>query len=876
MTRNFTRLVLALMVLAGFAQGSMAQCGAGYNQAQVNWDNLNYYFNSGVNVAPYGFGGGNYVSNANQNTMKFGIGVNTVTIAMVSNVTPNGDNNLNTAQTGSYGAGSNVQYTTSAAAATMTLTFATDVQNLKFSIYDLDNNQWVSISAVNSAAVGQTVTLSKANAGSAIALSANPGLAPLAKGPGGNIINTDNNGTLNVDFGGSIHTVTITFSNAAGDFWLSDITACVLGSFPANYHQLASGKPFTGQPDYFLVNPDNTSAYYLDPATGKAYELFRDNAQPFINSLAYDQVNHFIYYVTDGSASANTNKAIKKYNVTTGVISTVVADITVAPLNIPTMDQGVESAGAAFYNGSLYLGIEGGKYNNANPRQTNFYRIDFDASFNAISAEQVYSTPAYTVGGTSLHDFGDFVVENGTLYDFNTARQGGGPYTYPNSSVVHFDMQMENITNNFINPTPANYFAGQVGLTWSGTMYSFWWNTNAPATGGVRPYNPATGTFGANTLCTTARGPAWPNGAGDASEPFKPPMDFGDAPASYDPVGTDPAVHEYDSMVFLGPAVNTINMEWAQKSGANANLDADDGMPSPPIFTHSQTGYDADIKVMNKSATNATVAAWIDFNNNGIFDPSEGITVTVTPNAAVQNVHLKWTGMPYINPVVTNVFCRIRITSAANGLTTSKPNGYFNNGEVEDYKLLVDDILPVKMTQFTAQTDNNQHVVINWQTTGETNLKEFEIQRSKDGANWETLTTVAPKGSSSGLTDYSDVDDQPYAGTSWYRLVTSDKDGRGVNSEARKITFSRSISAVQVTPNPFNNNISINLTLYKKQPVQIKLIDLSGVIIQQMKIDGQEGQNLIRLDRLNAVAKGLYILEIATDDEVRREKLTKQ
>src|SRR5438477_11469709 len=101
MTRNFTRLVLALLVLVGFAQEALAQCPGGYNTAKVNWDNLDYYYNSGANIAPYGFNpAGNFVSNAMQNTMKFAIGVNTVTIAMVSNITPNGSNNTNTAQAG--------------------------------------------------------------------------------------------------------------------------------------------------------------------------------------------------------------------------------------------------------------------------------------------------------------------------------------------------------------------------------------------------------------------------------------------------------------------------------------------------------------------------------------------------------------------------------------------------------------------------------------------------------------------------------------------------------------------------------------------------------------------------------------------------------
>ncbi|MFZ1856877.1 MAG: hypothetical protein WAU29_05885, partial [Chitinophagaceae bacterium] len=56
-------LLAASIFLPTIASG---QCPGPYpNAAQLNWDNLDYYFNSGSNVAPYGFStpsNGNYVT----------------------------------------------------------------------------------------------------------------------------------------------------------------------------------------------------------------------------------------------------------------------------------------------------------------------------------------------------------------------------------------------------------------------------------------------------------------------------------------------------------------------------------------------------------------------------------------------------------------------------------------------------------------------------------------------------------------------------------------------------------------------------------------------------------------------------------------------
>src|SRR4051794_17608404 len=51
-----------------------AQCPAGYTKARLKWDNLDYYYNGGIGVAPYGSSGGTYVTNAMEQSQKFTIG----------------------------------------------------------------------------------------------------------------------------------------------------------------------------------------------------------------------------------------------------------------------------------------------------------------------------------------------------------------------------------------------------------------------------------------------------------------------------------------------------------------------------------------------------------------------------------------------------------------------------------------------------------------------------------------------------------------------------------------------------------------------------------------------------------------------------------
>lgn len=868
--------ILCIAIATLNANLSDAQCGAGYTQAQVNWDNLDFYYNSGGG-APYN----NYVTNTMALTQKFAIGINTLTVGVGSNITINGENTSNTAEAGSYGTGADVQFTTTAAGTTITLTFAAEVQNLKFSIYDLDNNQRVNVSGVNNSSTAQSVTLSLANGTSGITFSGNPGTNPRANGIGGDYLTTDNRSAVNVDIATSVKTVTISLSNATGDFWLSDITACVLGAFPINYHQLsgtingiAKNRPFTGptqnQADYFLVTPDNKYVYYSDPVTGKTYDLFTDPAQPFVNSLAYDPVNHICYYVTDGSGSPSVNQALKKYDLVTGSITTVIADINTAPFNIPTFDLGVESAGAAFYNNSLYIGIEGGKYDNSNTRETIVYRIDFDLSLNPTGAAQVYALPAYS-GSTSLNDWGDFIIKDGVLYNFNTARSGGscGGYNWTNSSVIHYDMTMDNVTVVWPHTGASSAtFGGQVGMNWAGDIYSFWYNCNpTPDIGGIQKYN-LNGTFAANTNISVQSGPAWPGGAGDASDPFRPKCDFGDAPTTYDPNPVSPAVHERTDNIRLG---NTWDNEWIKRGTASTN-DVDDGLAYVPVLNPTAANYLTQVYVYNNSGANATVCAWLDYNGNGVFDASEGITATVSSSASTQLIWLYWPSAPTSLPMGSTTYLRVRVTSASAGMTTSMPTGFFFNGEVEDYAVTVNSYpLAVQNSDFNAQLTKEKNTSLTWTSADESDINYYNIEKSNNNNDWNTVEMVYPK-AKSGLTNYEVTDGNVSAGITYYRLKTVEKDGRITISSIKQVDNKVNKLSISVTPNPATSKATVHINAPFAEKGTLEIVNSLGVIVYKENVRINAGTNAVALPVLNLI-NGSYIVKLTTDTKSLHQSL---
>src|SRR5262249_8299944 len=133
------------------------------------------------------------------------------------------------------------------------------------------------------------------------------------------VANNSNNGSATVSITGPVKKITITISTLGSDpvFWLSDINACVTGSFqPISWH--AASRPWTGMPSYVIVVVDS-NFMLLDPATGYLKPLFTDFGNRSMNSLGYDPINRIVYYTWNrsgaGGALNPANKKIYKYSV---------------------------------------------------------------------------------------------------------------------------------------------------------------------------------------------------------------------------------------------------------------------------------------------------------------------------------------------------------------------------------------------------------------------------------------------------------------------------------------------------------------------------------------------------------------------------------
>ena len=177
--------------------------------------------------------------------------------------------------------------------------------------------------------------------------------------------------------------------------------------------------------------------------------------------------------------------------------------------------------------------------------------------------------------------------------------------------------------------------------------------------------------------------------------------------------------------------------------------------------------------------------------------------------------------------------------------------------------------LPVSLLSFTATVENGM-VRLDWATSAELNNDHFTIQRSGNSTGWNNVKTVQGAGNSSLIIYYSEYDPSPLPGSSYYRLMQTDIDGKNSYSYIRTVTLNK-VSTLLVYPNPATNYITVETVADEKAPVA-----LFNSVGQRMNVQAAHNGNKTTL-YLSGMPAGVYFLEIVRGNasEIRKVIITK-
>ncbi|WP_234265238.1 DUF4347 domain-containing protein, partial [Hydrogenophaga sp. NFH-34] len=268
---------------------------------------------------------------------------------------------------------------------------------------------------------------------------------------------------LETRVGGEIETTVITAEQWAGV--LTPVTTGAGAILAASGMSIYSIDVTTGKATLLTTVPNSVGGVTLSTSDG-------------LNSLAVDQANGLLYYVSN--TGNNANRALFAYDLINNTHILIASDLTSS--GVVVGDRGVGSGGAVFANGSLYLGVENnnGGGGSSTAADDAIYRINLASDGRSVTSASLL------VGSIGSNDWGDLGYDpaSNTILSIQTG------------SVVRYNATTgAQVSSTTLSGNPTQASTGQ-----NDTVYL------VGGSGVIRTYDPSTGTMGTAVNITTASG----------------------------------------------------------------------------------------------------------------------------------------------------------------------------------------------------------------------------------------------------------------------------------------------------------------------------------------------------------------------------------
>lgn len=362
-------------------------------------------------------------------------------------------------------------------------------------------------------------------------------------------------------------------------------------------------------------------------------------------------------------------------------------------------------------------------------------------------------------------------IENTSFTENTTVTSGGGAYILGANITIQDSFFSKNKTNN---GSGAGMYIGAISVSSKVQNCRFYENTATAVGGGIFLINGTTTNiidhclFYANTASLTTLG----GGGIFVSNGAKPTV-------------TNSTFYA-NSSVFGGGGISLNNNNTVDATVANCIFygNVSNDVAAPDIY-----------KGANAVLTLTSSLTQVYSTGTGLLIGSNPLFASTDP--ATGNFLMLNLGSPAIDAgsdayiaagVTTDLAGKIR---KYNGTTVDM--GAFENQGVNP--------LPVVLSYFTAKAGLNR-VELKWQTLSEQNNDYFLIERSVDNKSFTTIIKISGQGTTANSTNYTAIDNAPWAGTNYYKLKQVDKDGKVTDYDIKAVEFKLSNNLVKIYPNP--------------------------------------------------------------------------
>lgn len=265
------------------------------------------------------------------------------------------------------------------------------------------------------------------------------------------------------------------------------------------------------------------------------------------------------------------------------------------------------------------------------------------------------------------------------------------------------------------------------------------------------------------------------------------------------------------------------------------------------------------IKFGLSKSTTASDASELKFEYS---TDGSNFTQIATPTQATGSGTTSWkliliTGLPNSSTLT------IRFTNTTSGGTGPQ-------FRLDDIQINSLSVLPISLTSFTGKA-LDKNILLNWNTASEENNDYFDVQHSADGKTFTSIGKVAGAGTSTTFKDYLFTDENPFAGTNYYKLVQHDFDGK--TTESKVIGVASNIAAATLSVYASSSDVKITLSSPNKTEGTFEVFDIGGRKLATTSLSVNKGYNTVSVPV--SLQPGVHFVKYTADGETINVKFVR-
>ena len=175
----------------------------------------------------------------------------------------------------------------------------------------------------------------------------------------------------------------------------------------------------------------------------------------------------------------------------------------------------------------------------------------------------------------------------------------------------------------------------------------------------------------------------------------------------------------------------------------------------------------------------------------------------------------------------------------------------------------------IVLTNFQGLFSENQNVNLSWTTMMESNVDYFEIQRSGDGINFESIDSVQSKmmiSTNVYQLQYNYTDLHPLVGISYYKIKVVGKNGYTNQSPVVQINNNPG-EGTKIYPTIVQNNMIFIESDKNLREAKMEFFDLSGKKISETNWEAISVRQTVQVSKSGILPTGTYVARLSANGQ---------